>query len=123
MRRRVWLVLAIAALVAASFAASSIAAKRSTEHRDKYITRGLDYLHSRQTDTGGFTSPTNTAWAILGAVANGERMGSSAWTVKGKNAFDYLQGTDIVRVPLEAATGVLKTVPQERYDEVRTFFG
>ena len=34
-----------------------------------------------------------------------------------------LQGTDIVRVPLEAATGVLKTVPQARYDEVRTFFG
>jgi 6-phosphofructokinase 1 len=34
-----------------------------------------------------------------------------------------LQGTDIVRVPLEAATGVLKTVPQSRYDEVKTFFG
>jgi len=34
-----------------------------------------------------------------------------------------LHGTDIVRVPLAAATGVLKTVPPERYDEVRTFFG
>ena len=34
-----------------------------------------------------------------------------------------LQGTDIVRVPLAAATGVLKTVPPERYAEVRPFFG
>jgi 6-phosphofructokinase 1 len=34
-----------------------------------------------------------------------------------------LRGTDIVRVPLAEATGVLKTVPAERYDEVRTFFG
>jgi 6-phosphofructokinase 1 len=34
-----------------------------------------------------------------------------------------LHGTDIVRVPLAAATGVLKTVPPERYEEVRTFFG
>ncbi len=34
-----------------------------------------------------------------------------------------LQGTDIVRVPLQAATGVLKTVPAERYEEARSFFG
>ena len=34
-----------------------------------------------------------------------------------------LQGTDIVRVPLAAATGVLKTVPPHRYAEVRPFFG
>jgi 6-phosphofructokinase 1 len=34
-----------------------------------------------------------------------------------------LRGTDIVRVPLLEGTGVLKTVPAERYDEVRTFFG
>jgi len=34
-----------------------------------------------------------------------------------------LHGTDIVRVPLSEATGVLKTVPPERYEEVRTFFG
>ncbi len=34
-----------------------------------------------------------------------------------------LQGTDIVRVPLEEATGVLKTVPLARYDEARSFFG
>jgi 6-phosphofructokinase 1 len=34
-----------------------------------------------------------------------------------------LRGTDIARVPLIDATGVLKTVPLARYDEVRTFFG
>ena len=34
-----------------------------------------------------------------------------------------LQGTDIVRVPLRDATGVLKTVPVARYDEARSFFG
>jgi 6-phosphofructokinase 1 len=34
-----------------------------------------------------------------------------------------LRGTDIVRVPLHEATGVLKTVPPERYAEVKTFFG
>ena len=34
-----------------------------------------------------------------------------------------LRGTDIVRVPLAEGTGVLKTVPMSRYEEVRTFFG
>jgi 6-phosphofructokinase 1 len=34
-----------------------------------------------------------------------------------------LHGTDIVRVPLAEATGALKTVPPQRYAEVRTFFG
>jgi 6-phosphofructokinase 1 len=34
-----------------------------------------------------------------------------------------LDGTNIVRRPLAEATGTLKTVPKERYDEVRTFFG
>jgi 6-phosphofructokinase 1 len=34
-----------------------------------------------------------------------------------------LQGTDIVRVPLADATAVLKTVPQDRYDEAAVLFG
>jgi 6-phosphofructokinase len=34
-----------------------------------------------------------------------------------------LQGTDIVRVPLEEATRTLKTVPVERYAEAEVFFG
>lgn len=34
-----------------------------------------------------------------------------------------LQGTDIVRVPLQQATGTLKTVPAARYEEAKSFFG
>jgi 6-phosphofructokinase 1 len=34
-----------------------------------------------------------------------------------------LQGTDIVRVPLQEATKELKTVPVERYEEAEVFFG
>jgi phosphofructokinase-like protein len=34
-----------------------------------------------------------------------------------------LRGTDIVRVPLSAATASLKLVPQERYTEAEVFFG
>jgi phosphofructokinase-like protein len=34
-----------------------------------------------------------------------------------------LRGTDIVRVPLSAATSELKLVPPERYEEVEVFFG
>ncbi len=34
-----------------------------------------------------------------------------------------LQSTNIVRVPFIEATGVLKTVPLERYEEARPFFG
>jgi hypothetical protein len=96
MSRRAWLVVAIGALVAASFAASVVAAKRVTEDRPKQVTRGLDYLHARQRDNGGFGTPENTAWSIMGAVASGERMSASAWHVKGKNPFDYLQSTDLV---------------------------
>ena len=34
-----------------------------------------------------------------------------------------LQGTEIVRVPLELATRELKTVPLDRYAEAQVFFG
>lgn len=34
-----------------------------------------------------------------------------------------LRGTDIVRVPLQEATGELKTVPLARYEEAMSFFG
>ena len=102
MSRKIWLVLAVVALLAASFAASVVAARRASEDRSGYVTRGLDYLHARQGATGGFGNPENTAMAVLGAVAAGERMGNSAWHVKGKNPFDYLQSTDLVA----ASTGI-----------------
>ena len=95
MSRKIWLVLAVAALLTFSFAASVVAARHPREDRTKYVTRGLDYLHSRQGDGGGFGTPENTAMAVLGAIASGERMGNSAWHVKGKNPFDYLQATDL----------------------------
>jgi hypothetical protein len=93
MSKRVWLTLALAAVAAASSAASSVAAKphAASESRPNTVTRGLDYLHSRQTDAGGFSTMANTAWGILGAVASGERMGNRAWSVNGKNPFEYLQ--------------------------------
>jgi len=34
-----------------------------------------------------------------------------------------LRGTDIIRVPLSAATSMLKTVPADRYAEAEVFFG
>ena len=96
MRSKIWLVPAIAALLTTSFAASVVAARHVSEDRSKFVTRGLDYLHARQDEGGGFGSAENTAMAVLGAVASGERMGNSAWHVKGKNPFDSLQATDLV---------------------------
>ncbi len=127
MSRRTWLALAIAALVAASFSASVVAAKRATEDRPRYVTRGLDYLHSRQADNGGFVTPSNTAWGILGAVASGERMGSSAWKVGGKNPFDYLEsinheaaasGAGVDNAPVYYARAVMAYVAVDRRDRV-----
>ena len=83
MSRKIWLVLAIAALVAVSFAASVVAARRTGEPRSRYTTHALDYLHARQGADAGFTNPENTAWAILGMIAKRERQGTSAWRVKG----------------------------------------
>ena len=127
MSRRMWLALAITALVAASFAASVVAAKRATEDRPRYVTRGLDYLHYRQADNGGFDTPSNTAWGILGAVASGERMGSSAWKVGGKNPFDYLEsinheaaasGAGVDNAPVYYARAVMAYVAVDRRERV-----
>jgi prenyltransferase beta subunit len=96
MSRKIWLALAIVALIAASFAASVVAARRAGDPRTKYTTHAFDYLHSRQTDSGGFSTPENTAWAMLGITAKRERQGSNAWRVKGKSPFMYLQGSDLV---------------------------
>jgi phosphofructokinase-like protein len=56
----------------------------------------------------------------------GTRFGAAAFRAVEEREFGCmvaLRGTDIVRVPLAAATGVLKTVPPERYAEARAFFG
>ena len=127
MSRKTWLVLAVAALIAVSFAASGIAAKKSSEDRPRYVTRGLDYLHARQLDNGGFSTAANTAWAVLGAVASGERMGSSAWTKKGKNPFEYLQSVNheaaatsatVDNAPVYYARMIMAYVAVDRRDRV-----
>jgi hypothetical protein len=89
MMRRSWLALAGAVAILAMMPALALAA------RPLSVTRGLDYLHAQQVlTTGGFSSPSATGWVILGAVASGERMGSSAWTHGGKNPVRALQATN-----------------------------
>lgn len=90
MGRRIWLALAVAAIAMAAVLASAQAATK--EKRSPKVTRGIDYLHAHQVSTGGINSNAgSTVWTILGIVANGERTGSSAWTIGGKNPFTYLQ--------------------------------
>jgi prenyltransferase beta subunit len=98
MGRRSWLTLALAIVLAAGSATSlaGAAPRNASSTRPKTITRGLDYLHSRQQTDGGFGSMANTAWGILGAVASGERMGSSLWTIAGRNPYRYLQSNNHV---------------------------
>ena len=89
MSRRSWLAPAVA------FALLAIVPALALADRPPSITRGLDYLHSQQVlTTGGYGSPSTTGWVILGAVATGERMGSSAWTHAGKNPISALQATN-----------------------------
>jgi 6-phosphofructokinase 1 len=56
----------------------------------------------------------------------GNRLGLAAADALNDGAYGQmvaLHGTNIVRVALESATGVLKTVPAERYREATAFFG
>ncbi len=56
----------------------------------------------------------------------GARLGLKAADAVNQKQFGQmvaLHGTDVVLVPLESATGVLKTVPTARYDEAKAFFG
>ncbi len=103
MGRKFWLALALAAALAVGVAASATALKRDTptDPRPKSVTRGLDYFHARQKADGGFGSMTATTWVIIGAVASGERIGSSMWTIAGNNPFTFLQANDHAK----AATG------------------
>jgi len=75
--------------------------------------------------------------AVLGHIQRGgtptafdrvlaTRFGASAIRAVAESEFGAmvaLRGTDIVRVPLAAATSELKTVPPERYAEAELFFG
>jgi hypothetical protein len=129
MGRKIWLALALAAIVAVSFAAGAVAAKHkaASDPRPKTVTRGLDYFHARQKTDGGFGTMSATAWVILGAVASGERVGSTAWTVDGNNPFDYLQahsheaaatGPDVDNAPVYYARAIMSYVAVDRAERV-----
>jgi hypothetical protein len=98
MGRRTWLTLALATLLAAGSVTSLAGAspRSVTDPRPRTITRSLDFLHAHQQTNGGFGTMANTTWAILGAVAGGERMGSSLWTIAGENPYSYLQANNHV---------------------------
>lgn len=131
MSRRIWLTLTVALVVTASFATGVAIARESSnaDGRSGRVTRGLDYLHARQLATGALAGPANTAWGILGAVATGERMGSSAWSVKGKNPFEYLEsishesasaGADVNNAPVYYARAIMAYVAVGRSDRIFT---
>jgi len=129
MGKKIWLALALAVIVAVSFAAGAMAAKHkaASDPRPKTVTRGLDYFHARQKTDGGFGTMAATAWAILGAVASGERVGSTAWTVDGNDPFDFLQahsheaaatGPDVDNAPVYYARAIMSYVAAGRAERV-----
>lgn len=85
MRRTVWPALALAFIVVLVVPAPAWAA------RSVYVTRGLDYLHARQGDTGAFEGAAYTPWAILAIVASREAVNGDAWAPAGKTPFEYME--------------------------------
>jgi uncharacterized membrane protein YgcG len=63
------------------------------------VTKGLDYLHTRQRADGGFSysgahgSASDTPWVML-AIAAGNN-GPSIWRVAGRSPVTFLQDTDL----------------------------
>jgi len=129
MGRKIWLALAFAAIVTVSSAAGAVAAKHraAADPRPQTVTRGLDYFHARQKVDGGFGTMAATAWVILGAVASGERVESTMWTVHGNNPFGYLQahsheaaatGSDVDNAPVYYARAIMSYVAAGRAERV-----
>jgi len=129
MGRKIWLALALAVVVAVSFAAGAVGAKHKAapDPRPKTVTKGLDYFHARQKTDGGFGTMSATAWVIMGAVASGERVGSTMWTVDGNNPFGYLQahsheeaatGPDVDNAPVYYARAIMSYVAADRAERV-----
>jgi hypothetical protein len=130
MGSKFWLALTLAAALVVGVAATAAAVRGDTQAdpRPTTVTRGLDYFHARQKADGGFGSMNDTEWVIIGAVASGERMGSSMWTVAGKNPFDYLQAGDHAKAasqettnaPVYYSQAVLAYVAAGKADQVYT---
>ena len=88
---------------------SALATPSTTRHH--HVVKGLDWLHTRQRSSGGFSyistasSPYDTPWAML-AIAAGNN-GPSHWKKAGKSPINYLQSID-----LTSAAGQSDNVPK-----------
>jgi hypothetical protein len=102
MLRRTGLLLALAVTIIMLVPASAAAA------RLPHVTRGLDYLHAKQSVSGGFQDPFFTPWCILAIRAAQESVTASAWTIDGKNPFTYMNG---LNHPAVAASGTVSNIP------------
>ncbi len=129
MGRKIWLAFALVVIAATCSAAGAVAAKQkaATDPRPKTVTKGLDYFHARQKTDGGFGTMAATAWVILGAVASGERVGSTMWTLDGNNPFSFLQansheaaatGPDVDNAPVYYARAIMSYVAADRPERV-----
>ena len=67
---------------------------------------------------GGTPSAFDRVLATRFGLAAIDAVHDGAW-----GSMVAMRGTEIVRVPLSEATGTLKTVPLERYQEATSFFG
>lgn len=102
MLRRTGLLLTLAATLLLLTPAAASAARLA------HVTRGLDYLHARQSATGGFQDPFYTPWCILAIRAARENVTADAWTIDGKDPFTYMNSLDHPKV---AAEGTVSNIP------------
>jgi hypothetical protein len=102
MLRRMGLSLALVAAILLLVPAAASAARLA------HVTRGLDYLHAKQSATGGFQDPFFTPWCVLAIRAARESVTSSAWTIDGKDPFTYMNS---LNHPVVAASGTVSNVP------------
>lgn len=80
--------------------------------------------HEARTSVLGHIQRGGTPTAFDRVLAT--RLGLNAITAVRDEAWGTmvaLHGTQIVRIPLQEATGTLKTVPLARYEEAKSFFG
>ncbi len=102
MLRKTGLLLTLAVTVMLLVPAAASAARLA------HVTRGLDYLHARQSASGGFEDPFYTPWCILAIRAAQESVTADAWTIDGKDPFTYMNG---LNHPAVAASGDVSNIP------------
>jgi len=102
MLRRTGLLLTLAVTVLLLAPAAASAARLA------HVTRGLDYLHAKQSASGGFQDPFYTPWCILAIRAAQESVTADAWTIDGKDPFTYMNS---LNHPSVAASGTVSNIP------------